>query len=145
MTNMGESKMNINDLQKAWVALSKTINLSPIRSDKQYQKMVLLADMLTDVIGSTKKHPLLDLLEIVSELIRNYDLQHFNVPDSNPKDILVFLMEEHQLKQTDLPEVGNQSVVSQILSGARQLNVRQINSLAKSFQVPVGVFFERAY
>jgi HTH-type transcriptional regulator / antitoxin HigA len=138
-------KMNINDLQKAWVALSKTVNLSPIRSDRQYQKMVLLADMLTDVIGSAKKHPLLDLLEIVSELIRNYDLQHFNVPDSNPKDILVFLMEEHQLKQTDLPEVGNQSVVSQILSGARQLNVRQINSLAKRFQVPVGVFFERAY
>lgn len=58
--------MNINDLQKAWVALSKTVNLSPIRSDKQYQKMVLLADMLTDVIGSAKKHPLLDLLEIVS-------------------------------------------------------------------------------
>ena len=46
--------MNINDLQKAWVALSKTVNLSPIRSDKQCQKMVLLADMLTDVIGSAK-------------------------------------------------------------------------------------------
>ncbi len=46
--------MNVNDLQKAWVALSKTVNLSPIRSDKQYQKMVLLADMLTDVIGSAK-------------------------------------------------------------------------------------------
>ncbi len=87
----------------------------------------------------------MDLLEIVSELIRAYDLEYFNVPDSNPKDILVFLMEEHQLKQTDLPEVGNQSVVSQVLSGVRQLNVRQINSLAKRFQVPVGVFFDRAY
>lgn len=54
-------------------------------------------------------------------------------------------MEQHQLKQADLPEVGNQSVVSQILSGTRQLNVRQIHSLAKRFKVPAGVFFERAY
>jgi HTH-type transcriptional regulator/antitoxin HigA len=54
-------------------------------------------------------------------------------------------MEEHGLKQSDLPEVGNQSVVSQILSGARELNVRQINALAKRFNVPAGVFFERTY
>ena len=137
--------MNINDLQKAWIALTKTVDLSPISSEKQYRKMVELADLLTDAVGSSKKHPLLDLLEITSELIRTYDLKHFDVPDAQPQALLAFLMEQHQLKQSDLPEVGNQSVVSQILSGARQLNVRQINSLAKRFQVPVGVFFERAY
>jgi HTH-type transcriptional regulator / antitoxin HigA len=72
-------------------------------------------------------------------------LEHFNVPDAKPQALLSFLMEEHGLKQSDLPEVGNQSVISQILSGARELNVRQINSLAKRFKVPAGVFFERAY
>lgn len=137
--------MNLNDLQKAWEALSKTVDLSPIHSEKQYQKMVGLADMLTDVIGASKKHPLLDLLEIASELIRAYDLEHYDVPDANPQALLSFLMEQHELNQSDLPEVGNQSVVSQILSGARQLNVRQINSLAKRFKIPAGVFFERAY
>ncbi|MBU3574738.1 type II toxin-antitoxin system HigA family antitoxin [Polynucleobacter sp. UK-Mo-2m-Kol15] len=137
--------MNLNDLQKAWEALSKTVDLSPIHSEKQYQKMVGFADMLTDVIGGSKKHPLLDLLEIASELIRAYDLEHYDVPDVQPQALLSFLMEEHKLKQSDLPEVGNQSVVSQILSGTRQLNVRQINSLAKRFKIPAGVFFERAY
>ena len=137
--------MNLNDLQKAWEALSKNVDLSPIHSDRQYRKMVELADMLSDVIGSSKKHPLLDLFELVSELIRAYDLEHFDVPDAKPQVLLSFLMEQHNLKQSDLPEVGNQSVVSQILSGARQLNVRQINSLAKRFKVPAGVFFERAY
>jgi HTH-type transcriptional regulator/antitoxin HigA len=72
-------------------------------------------------------------------------LEHFDVPDAEPQEILSFLMEEHSLKQSDLPEVGNQSIVSQILSGARELNVRQINALAKRFNVPAGVFFERAY
>ncbi len=137
--------MNLNDLQKAWEALSKNVDLSPIHSEKQYRKMVELADMLSDVIGSSRKHPLLDLFELVSELIRAYDLEHFDVPDAKPQALLSFLMEQHHLKQSDLPEVGNQSVVSQILSGARQLNVRQINSLAKRFKVPAGVFFERAY
>ncbi|HBK43517.1 MULTISPECIES: transcriptional regulator [unclassified Polynucleobacter] len=137
--------MNLNDLQKAWEALSKKVDLSPIHSEKQYRKMVELADMLSDVIGSSRKHPLLDLFELVSELIRAYDLEHFDVPDAKPQVLLSFLMEQHHLKQSDLPEVGNQSVVSQILSGARQLNVRQINSLAKRFKVPAGVFFERAY
>jgi HTH-type transcriptional regulator/antitoxin HigA len=138
-------KMNLNDLQKAWEALSKNVDLSPIHSEKQYRKMVELADMLSDVIGSSRKHPLLDLFELISELIRAYDLEHFDVPDAKPQALLSFLMEQHHLKQSDLPEVGNQSVVSQILSGARQLNVRQINSLAKHFKVPAGVFFERAY
>lgn len=116
-----------------------------IHSEKQYRNMVELADMFSDVIGPSKKHPLLNLFELASELIRAYDLEHFDVPDAKPQELLSFLMEQHGLKQSDLPEVGNQSVVSQILSGARELNVRQINSLAKRFKVPVGVFFERAY
>ncbi|QWD64340.1 type II toxin-antitoxin system HigA family antitoxin [Polynucleobacter sp. MWH-UH2A] len=136
--------MNLNDLKKAWENLSKTVNLSPIRTEKQYKKMVQLADMLSDVIASSKKHSLLDLFELVSELIRAYEHEHFPVKDAKPQDILAFLMQEHHLKQSDLPEVGNQSVISQILAGARQLNVRQINALAKRFKVSAGVFFERA-
>ena len=137
-------KMNLNDLQKAWESLSKTVDLSPIRSDKQYKKMVQLADMLSDVIGPAKRHPLLDLFELASELIRIYEHEHFPVPDAKPQALLAYLMEQHQLKQSELPEIGNQSVISQILSGARQLNVRQINSLAKRFKVPAGIFFESA-
>ena len=113
--------------------------------EKHYRKMVERADLLSDVIGSSKKHPLLNLFELTSELIRAYDLELFDVPDTKPWELLSFLMEEHGLKQSDLPELGNQSVVSQILSGTRDLNVRQINSLAKRFKVPAGVFFERAY
>ena len=107
--------------------------------------MVERADLLSDVIGSSKKHFLLNFFELTSELIRAYDLERFDVPDIKPWELLSFLMEEHGLKQSDLPELGNQSVVSQILSGTRDLNVRQINSLAKRFKVPAGVFFERAY
>jgi HTH-type transcriptional regulator/antitoxin HigA len=106
--------------------------------------MVQLADMLSDFIGPAKRHPLLDLFELASELIRTYEHEHFSAPDAKPQALLAYLMKQHQLKQSELPEVGNQSVISQILSGTRQLNVIQINSLAKRFKVPAGVFLERA-
>jgi HTH-type transcriptional regulator/antitoxin HigA len=49
-------------------------------------------------------------------------------------------MEEHGLTQADLPEVGSQGVVSEILNGKRELNVRQIRYLAGKFKVSSAVF-----
>jgi HTH-type transcriptional regulator/antitoxin HigA len=49
-------------------------------------------------------------------------------------------MEEHGLTQSDLPEVGSQGVVSDILRGKRELNVRQIRTLATRFHVSPAVF-----
>ena len=49
-------------------------------------------------------------------------------------------MAEHDLRQADLPEVGSQGVVSEILSGKRELNVRQIRALAGRFGVSAAVF-----
>ena len=51
-------------------------------------------------------------------------------------------MEQHDLGQSDLPEIGSQGVVSEIISGKRGLNVRQISCLAKRFNVSPGVFVE---
>jgi HTH-type transcriptional regulator/antitoxin HigA len=49
-------------------------------------------------------------------------------------------MQEHGLRQSELPEVGSQGVVSEVLAGKRQLNARQIAALAKRFAVPAEVF-----
>jgi HTH-type transcriptional regulator/antitoxin HigA len=49
-------------------------------------------------------------------------------------------MSEHDLRQTDLPEIGSQGVVSEVLTGKRELNTRQIKRLAKRFNVSPAVF-----
>ncbi len=49
-------------------------------------------------------------------------------------------MRTHHLTQKDLPEVGAQSVVSDILAGKRQLNLRQVRALARRFGVPMEMF-----
>ena len=55
--------------------------------------------------------------------------------------MLEYLMELKGFKQTDLAkELGGQSVVSDVLSGKRELNLKQIRALAKKFGVPPEVF-----
>jgi HTH-type transcriptional regulator/antitoxin HigA len=50
-------------------------------------------------------------------------------------------MEEHDLKQVDLTDdLGTQSVVSEILAGKRDINIRQARALAKRFRVSPVVF-----
>jgi HTH-type transcriptional regulator/antitoxin HigA len=49
-------------------------------------------------------------------------------------------MEEQGLKQADLPEIGSQGVVSEILSGKRKLNLRQVRLLSERFTVSPAVF-----
>lgn len=49
-------------------------------------------------------------------------------------------MEEHELTQSDLPEIGSQGVVSEVLNGKRELNLRQVRALANRFHVSPAVF-----
>lgn len=65
---------------------------------------------------------------------------HYPMPSVSGADVLRYLMEEHGLRQADLLEVGSQDVVSEILNGKRELNLRQIRELATRFHVSPAVF-----
>ena len=68
------------------------------------------------------------------------ELKHWPMPVASGVDVLRFMMQEHGLTQGDLPGVGPQSAVLEILSGKRQLNIRQIRWLAGRFGVSVETF-----
>ena len=55
-------------------------------------------------------------------------------------EALAFLMQRHGLRQSDLPEVGTQGVVSELLSGKRSINLRQAKLLAARFGVGLAFF-----
>ena len=83
---------------------------------------------------------LMSLVDILSDWIEAYDHEHRPMPVASGVDTLRYMMREHNLTQSDLPGVGAQSVVSEVLSGKRQLNVRQIRWLAERFGVSVETF-----
>ena len=83
-----------------------------------------LLDSLIDEVGKNENHPLTSLMETIGILIETYESQYVNEIEGNSIGALNALIEEHGLKQSDLSEIGRQGVVSEILSGKRQLNVR---------------------
>jgi len=109
-------------------------------NENEYNQIVELLDAITDIVRDDENHPLANVMDVLGVLVENYEQQHISEPDSDPVSILKHFMKEHDLRQKDLPELGGQSVVSEILNGKRQLNIRQIDALSKRFNVPKAVF-----
>ncbi len=111
-------------------------------TEKEYNKMVKYLDMLIDEIGDDQNHKLSSLMETLGTLIEAYEKKAFPTPKKDTISILKTLMENHGLKQKDMRDIGSQGVVSEILNGKRKLNTRQIQVLAKKFNVSPAVFIE---
>jgi HTH-type transcriptional regulator/antitoxin HigA len=126
-----------NELQTHWVNIAPLLS---IRNEREYNAAVKRLNALLDEIGDNEKHPLYGLMDTLGSLIALYEEEHYPIPDATGADVLRFLMDEHGLAQSDLPEIGSQGVVSEILNGKRELNVRQIRGLAKRFKVSPAVF-----
>ena len=110
-------------------------------NEDDYNALVAALDELLHETGDDENHPLAGLVSSMGDLIEAYDEAQRPLPKVGGTEVLRYLMQEHQLSQSDLPEIGAQSVVSEILSGRRQLNVRHIRALAERFHVPADVFF----
>ena len=102
--------------------------------------MVKLLDLLIDQVNQESYPAKESLIDTLSTLIKDYEERYSEEPESDPLGALKFLLEEHELNQSDLREIGSQGVVSEILSGKRKLNLRQIVALSKRFSVSLSVF-----
>ena len=124
-------------LQQHWTAISPLLS---VRTEDEYDRAVECLNCLLDEVGTDEQHPLYTLVDTLGTLLHAYEEHHHPIPECSGVDVLQFLMEEHGLTQSDLPEIGSQGVISDILRGKRELNVRQIRALAKRFQVSPAVF-----
>lgn len=121
-----------------WPAISKAISVP--HTQAEYEQAVSRLDELIDEIGGDQSHPLASLMETLGTLIENYENNHFHEPIGAPIASLKHFMVDHNLRQSDLPEIGRQGIVSEILNGKRQLNLRQIKALSERFHVSPAVF-----
>jgi HTH-type transcriptional regulator/antitoxin HigA len=126
-----------SQIQSHWTNIAPLLT---IRNEREYNRSIKHLNELLDAVGTNEKHPLYSLLDTLATLIHAYEEEHYPIPESTGADVLRFLMEEHGLTQSDLPEIGSQGVVSEILNGKRELNVRQIRALAGRFGVSTAVF-----
>ncbi|WP_455925181.1 helix-turn-helix domain-containing protein [Pseudomonas putida] len=121
-----------------WQLLSPLL-AKPV-TEQDYDALVVSLDELLCLTGADEQHPLSGLVDHLGDLIADYDRHHRPMPKASGGEVLKFLLEQHRLKQSDLPEVGPQSVISELISGKRQLNLRQVRALAARFSVSADVF-----
>jgi len=128
----------LKKIAKVWPEIQPIFSVP--HNKKDYNRLVNFLDSLIDEVGNSENHPLTSLMETIGSLIETYESQYINEMEGNPIDVLKALMEDHGLKQSDLSKIGSQGVISEILSGKRQLNVRQIKILSNRFKVSPAVF-----
>lgn len=121
-----------------WAAMRP---LLAIHDEADYDRAVTALQELIDEVGTDERHPLYDLLDTLGTMIAAYEGEHIRLSEARGSEVLAYLMEEHGLHQADLPEIGSQGVISEILSGKRELNMRQIRALAERFEVSPAAFF----
>ena len=128
----------LEKLVPIWPQMSSILSVP--HDQKSYEHLVSILDSLIDEVGEKENHQLSGLMEVVGNLIESYENDQEYIKNAEPISVLKELMDQHKLTQKDLVEVGSQGVVSEILSGKRELNVRQIRSLANRFSVSPAVF-----
>ena len=111
-----------------------------IRTEEEYHRLLGAgADLMEkpeDEISEEEGR----LLELLSILIEEYENRAHPLPKSKPHKMLAYLLQEKNMKPSDLWTVLPKSRVSEILNGKRGISKTQAKQLAELLRVPVDLF-----
>jgi HTH-type transcriptional regulator / antitoxin HigA len=108
------------------------------RENEAYTEILYELDQRSKRLTAAEK----ELAELLTLLIEDFEEKRYPIPRAKPVDVVRFLMEQHNLLQKDLVGVfGTRSIVSEVLSGKRELNKEHISRLSARFHVSPEVFF----
>jgi len=124
-----------------YAALLKKISPKVIRTEEEnekYAEILYELDRRSKTLTSAEK----ELAQLLTLLIEDFEEKQYELPRAEPLEVLRFLMDQHDLKQKDLADVfGTPSIVSEVLSGKRELNKDHIKRLSERFHVSPELFF----
>ena len=114
--------------------------LFSIRNEAEYDLAIERLNTLLDEVGTDEQHPLYELVDTLGAVVHTYEEKYYPIPDCSGIEMLAFLMEEHELEVTDLPEIGAPEFIEEILAGKQVLTVKQLQALGTRFGVSPAVF-----
>ena len=129
----------IFDIQK-YVPLLASALPAVIESEDDYKR---LESVVEDLLAKGENLLLEEekLLNLVSELVADYEDKNFHIEKGEPVEILRFLIEENSLKQKDLlPVFGSEGIISEILKGKRSITAKHAKLLGEFFSVSPELF-----
>jgi HTH-type transcriptional regulator/antitoxin HigA len=133
--------MSPEHIHSSYAALLTRIPPKVIRSEEEnerYSQALYELEQRSDALSFEER----ELADLLTLLIEDFEEKDYRLPKATPREVLSFLMEQHSLKQKDLVDLfGTPSIVSEVISGKRELNKEQIRRLSERFRVSPEVFF----
>src|SRR5258708_13655786 len=84
-----------------------------------------------------------DELEVLSMLIKEYEMEHYTVPKPTPLEAIKFRLEQMGMSEAELSDIlGYRSRKSEILSGKRKLSLAMIRKLNEILHIPAEVLIQ---
>ena len=109
----------------------------PVKTEEQYNEAIALIETLIDCEDDT---PEMELLELVSILVHDYEQREFPIGDLDPIEAIKYQMEEMRVTTVEMAElVGGKSRLSDLLHKKRPLSVRQIKAISTRLDIPTDV------
>ena len=116
--------------------------LKPIRNKAQNEDALarIYQLMQKDLKPDSKDS---DELEVLSILVKEYEVEHYPVPNPSPLEAIRFRLEQMGMSETELSEIlGYRSRKSEILSGKRKLSLAMIRKLNEVLHIPADILIQ---
>jgi len=110
---------------------------------KDQQEYLILLNNIQDaseLVENRPNSPLTGLIEAMARAANKYEKEQIDSLDGGALCALKYLIKLHNVRQSELKEIGSQGVVSEILNGKRTLTIRHVRELSKKFKVSPSVF-----
>ena len=120
--------------------LAKTLP-AVIKSEEENDRMLAIVEELM-AKGESNLTPEEDaLLELLVDLVHDFEQRRYPLPSVPPHKMVAFLLEQREMKPRDLWAIlGSKGRVSEVLSGKRSVSKDQAKKLAAFFHVGVELF-----
>ena len=117
------------------------MELKPIRTKRDYQAALKLAEALWDAPEGSAEA---DRLDVLTLLIQDYEAKHHPISDPDPIDFLHGVMEQRGLSRRNLePYIGSRARVAEVLNRVRPLTLGMIRRLSDGLGLPADVLVRR--
>jgi HTH-type transcriptional regulator/antitoxin HigA len=111
-----------------------------IRNEEENERALAIVEELMHRHNRSPKEK--KLYELFITLIEKFEREFYSPgAASNPHSMLLFLMEQQDIKQEDLVGViGSEEIVAEVVKGKRKISQEQAKAIGKIFKVEASLF-----
>lgn len=130
--------------RESYLALVREHPLRTIRDEGELDRAIAMVDRLLNMAKRDAGQE--EYLDVLGTLIHEFESEHYPHKRVSDAEMLTYLMEARGINQADVVKgTGiDQTTMSLVLNGKRNLTRAHIETLAQFFHVDAGVFFDRA-